>query len=123
MAYRKKATDLFEGPPQTEDRKAQDPPVSKGMEILSTLDGVRLETVTRTNRQIVEGITAGSAYVARYNSPYIQARRDRLMRLAISMGGKGREEIIEIVKAGGQMADAYYERDASGSGLDYRVDD
>ena len=45
------------------------------------------------------------------------------MRLAISMGGKGRDDIIEIVKAGGQMADAYYERDVPGSGLDYKVDD
>lgn len=120
MVIRKRAADLFSEPPDLTADQAQEPPVSKGMEILSTLDGDRLETVTRTNRAIVAGINAGTAYVARYNSIYIRQRTERLMRLAISMGGKGRQDIVDLVKAGGTMTDAYYAR---GGQSEYPVDD
>ena len=103
----KTAQDLLNEP--SDDPKAiPDPPVSHGMDILCTLDGKQLQIVTRTNASIVEGIRSAGAFVARYHSDYISETQESLMRLAVSSGGKGRTEMIEIVKAGGQMPDAYY---------------
>ena len=103
----KTAQDLLDEPPEPE-KTIPDPPVSHGMDILCTLDGKQLQIVTRANAQIVEGIRSAAAFVARYHSTYIAETQESLMRLAVSSGGKGRTEMIEIVKAGGQMPDAYY---------------
>lgn len=117
---RKKAADLFDQPPQYIDNSQPDPPVTTGIDKLSTLDGQQLEIMTRTNRAIVRGIQSGTAFQSRYKSLYIQRKTEQLMRLAISSGGKGRQDIIDIVKAGGQMPDAFY---ASNTPTDYAVDE
>lgn len=116
MAVKRKATDMLEDPFQF-DPKAPDPPVSKGMGYLTKTDGVALEILTRTNRDIVRAISAGYAYSVRYNSPYIRSKIEQIERLAISSGGKGRQELIDVVHAGGTMPDAYY-----GSQMGYPTD-
>ena len=57
----------------------------------------------------------------RYNSSYIDEKRNSLMRLAISNGGLGRSEMIQMVSAGGQMSDAYYDK-ADNRQADYPVE-
>lgn len=120
MAIRRPASDLKKGVRSTFDVSSQDPPVSKGMGFLSAEHGEKLELMTRTNRAIIDGLSAGYAYCARYNSPYIRDKTERIMRLAVSSGGKGRTEMIQMVSAGGQVTDAFYDR---GSQADYAVED
>lgn len=119
MATKRKATDMLTDP-FSFDPHQPDPPVSKGMGYLTKTDGLALEILTRTNRDIVNAIAAGYAFAVRYNSPYIRNKIEQIERLAISSGGKGRQELIDVVHAGGQMTDAFYDRESSGY---RRVDD
>ena len=112
MATKKKATDMLEDPFRF-DPTRPDPPVSKGMGYLTKTDGLALEILTRTNKDIVAAIAAGYAYAVRYNSPYIKNKIEQLERLAISAGGKGRQELIDVVHAGGALPDAFYDRQYS----------
>lgn len=111
MATKRKATDMLSDPYRF-DPSAPDPPVSKGMGYLTKTDGLALEILTRTNGEIVKAIAAGYAFAVRYNSPYIKNKIEQIERLAISSGGKGRQEVIDVVHAGGAMSDAFYERDS-----------
>lgn len=122
MSRKRPAADLLKAGNGSWQVQTSDPPVTKGMGYLAAEQGNRLEMMTRTNRAIISGISAGSAYVYRYESPYIQGKVDRLMRLAVSSGGEGRKEMIAMVQAGGQMSDAYYD---SGNAVqqDYAVGD
>lgn len=122
MARRRPATDMLRSNNTDFEISANDPPVSKGMGFLATHTGVRLEMMTRTNRTIIAGISACNAYCARYESPYIMNRKETIMRLAISSGGEGRKEMIQMVSAGGQMSDAYYDH-GSAQATDYPVGD
>lgn len=117
---RKAPKDLLDEDPIYTGPTQPDPPVSKGIDILSTLEGKSLETMTRTNRAIVAGILSGSAFAYRYKSQYISDQTDRLMRVAISRGGEGRKDIIEIIRAGGQMPDAFYN---TANPVDYAADE
>jgi|GEM_PF-5713519 len=119
---KKDATDLLDDPVDFEISET-DPPVTKGMGFLASTSGPKLEMMTRTNRDIVQGISAGAAYWQRYNSRYIKARVERIERLAVSTGGLGRTEMIQMVGAGGQMTDAYYERQTGKHQADYAVED
>ena len=122
MSARRPAVDMLKDARRPDFKvESTDPPVTKGMGFLATETGPRLEMMTRTNRAIVSGVVAASAYVARYNSSYIDEKRNSLMRLAISNGGLGRSEMIQMVSAGGQMSDAYYDK-ADNRQADYPVE-
>lgn len=122
MSRKKSAAELLDDPQGDFDIDESDPPVTKGMGFLATTQGPRLEMMTRTNRAIVSGISAGSAYVQRYNSSYVRKRVERIERLAVSLGGQGRSEMIQMVGAGGPVTDAYYDRRVGGS-ADYAVEE
>lgn len=122
MSRKKSATDLLDDPQGDFEIDESDPPVTKGMGFLATTSGPRLEMMTRTNRAIVAGISAGAAYCQRYNSRYIKARVERIERLAVSTGGLGRSEMIQMVGAGGPVTDAYYDR-KGGVASDFAVED
>lgn len=121
MATKRKATDMLEDPFHF-DPSTPDPPVSKGMGYLTKTDGLALEILTRTNGEIVKAIAAGYAFAVRYNSPYIRNKIEQIERLAISSGGKGRQEVIDVVHAGGTLSDAFYDRQGTGP-ADYVVTD
>lgn len=95
------------------------PPVSKAISYLAVTEGQQLEILTRTNRQIVAAIDAGTVYVYRYRSNYILSRIQQIERLAISSEGLGRSEMIEAVRAGGAMPDSFYQ--SEGSPADYDI--
>ncbi len=117
---RKKASDLFDEPVISEPR-SPDPPVSRGLGYLMTTEGRRLEIVTRTNRHIIGAIDAGISYYARYKCDFIIGAIERLERLAVSSGGKGRQEIIGIVQAGGQMPAEFFDGGGGVQPFDYPV--
>lgn len=117
---RKKASDLFDEPVISEAR-APDPPVSKGLGYLMTTGGRRLEILTRTNRHIIGAIEAGISYYALYRCEFILETIERLERLAVSSGGKGRSEIIGIVQAGGQMPAEFFDSGQTSQPYDYPI--
>lgn len=114
MAEDRLATDLLDNPsiPDVGDMPETaiaETPYDKAYTLLSALGGKKLEIMTRTNPRLVEAATVGYNLVASFGSPYIQGITDQLMRFAVSMGGEGRKEIVESLRAGGDMPDAYYE--------------
>lgn len=120
---KKDAIDLLDSPVDDFEVTESDPPVTKGMGFLASTSGPKLEMMTRTTRPIVKGISAGSAYIQCYRSDYIGARVERLERLAVSEGGLGRSEMIQMVGAGGPVTDAYYDRGSKRPPMDYAVED
>ena len=49
-----------------------------------------------------------------FGSEFIRGKLDQIMRFAVSMGGEGRKEIVDSLRAGGDMPDAYFEAQAGG---------
>lgn len=117
---KRKAVELLDDPYTDFEISPADPPVTKGMGFLAAIGGPRLEMMTRANRPIVAGISAGSAYMQKYKSSYIRGRVERIERLAVSQGGLGRSEMIQMVGAGGPVTDAYYDREG-GQAADYAI--
>lgn len=122
MAAKKSPMEIGNGGPQ-QDRGRPDPPVSKGLGYLMTVNGMGMEILTRTRPKIVRAIDAGTVYVYRYCSPYIQGRIEQIERLAVSDEGLGREELIRMIEAGGRLPDSYYAMGQPRPVVDYRVED
>lgn len=85
-----------------------DLPVNGIADKLTQEQGSKLEINTRANPKLVNAVAFGYVYTTRFHSTYAQGRLDELMRLAVSMDGKGRNELIECLRAGGSVPDAYY---------------
>lgn len=122
MAAKKSAWEIGNAPVQS-DKGRPDPPVSKGLGYLTTVSGTLMEVVTRTTPKIIKAIDAGTVYVARYESPYIQSRIEQIERLAVSNGGLGRDELIRMIEAGGKLPDSYYAIGQPRPVVDYRLED
>lgn len=122
MAAKKPWDIATDGPRNNGNRP--DPPVSKGLGYLTTVDGTSMEVLTRTTPKIVRAIDAGTVYVARYGSGYIQKRIEQIERLAVSNGGLGRDELIRMIEAGGRLPDSYYlTGQPIRQAVDYRLED
>lgn len=122
MAARRNSWEIDKDGPQ-KDRSRPDPPVSKGLGYLTTVEGTSMEVLTRTTPKIVRAIDAGTVYVARYGSEYIQKRIEQIERLAVSNGGLGRDELIRMIEAGGRLPDSYYMTGPQRPPMDYRFED
>lgn len=85
----------------------RDLPVNTALSKLSKLRGPELEISTRTNTTINRAAAAALIYTYRFNSAYAAARIEQVERLAISVDGQGRRDIIDTVAAGGQVPDEY----------------
>lgn len=75
---------------------------------LTVEEGRPLEITTRTT-----GIMANAAqfcliYTNRFNSKYASERIGQIERLAISMAGQGRRDLIDALQAGGAVPGEYY---------------
>lgn len=119
---KKSAWEIGSATPQS-DKGRPDPPVSKGLGYLTVTDGTALEVLTRTSPKIVRAIDAGTVYVLRYRSSYIQQRIEQIERLAVSNGGLGRDELIRMIDAGGKLPDSYYMVGQPRQAMDYRIED
>lgn len=122
MASRRQSWEIGKDDRQSE-RSRPDPPVSKGLGYLTTVEGTSMEVLTRTTPKIVRAIDAGTVYVARYQSAYIQKRIEQIERLAVSNGGLGRDELIRMIEAGGRLPDSYYMTGQPRPQMDYRFED
>lgn len=94
-------------------------PVKAVSEKLSAESGNKLQLNTRANPKLVSAVAFGHVYVHRFNSTYVAGRLDEVMRLAVSMSGLGRQEQIELVRAGGAVPDAYFSPDGKKDRREY----
>lgn len=104
---RKPAKDLRENPTITMRSDSPELPVNTAISQLTKLEGTELEISTRTSPQLARAASVGYIYTTVYGSEYVRGRVEQIERLAISNGGQGRTDLIEAVKAGGRMPDAY----------------
>lgn len=112
------STDLLNNPEVPEvaemPENLGETPYDKAYNLLSALGGQKLEIMTRTNPRLVQAANVAYNMTSSFGSVYIRGKIDQIMRFAVSMGGEGRKEIVESLRAGGDMPDAYYEAQVGG---------
>lgn len=123
MAGRKSAVDLARYPQQAPVRNLENtPPVNIVISDLETTKGEQLQIFTRSNPAMVKAARVAGYFANEIMNddgtmgiPYAADALDRAMRFAISIDGEGRKELIETVKAGGDLPSEYYERSGGSS--------
>lgn len=83
-------------------------PVKDIAKRLTVEDGKALEITTRTTNEMANAAQFANAYKFRYNSKYAASRIELIERLAISMNGQGRRDLIDALTAGGSVPGEYY---------------
>lgn len=91
------------------------PPVKKALSALMISKGPELDITTHAGGALVRAVDMGGIYVDTFNLEYVRARLERLERLAISVNGQGRRDLIDAVGAGGSLPSEYY-RPGAGAG-------
>lgn len=109
MVKGKDPQELRENPRiQIGGKKLPELPVNAAIGQLTKLKGDELEITTRSNPTLAKAASVGYIYTHTFASSYVQGRIEQIERLAISAGGQGRRDLIDAVKAGGRIPDAYY---------------
>lgn len=101
---------MFEG-----GKSGPSTPFDQAFGALTTTGGPKLELLTRTNKKLSIAIDRTYNRCFNFHSIYLRGRIDTLMRMAVSMQGKGRSEIVDSLRAGSGVPDSFY----SGGGDDY----
>lgn len=91
-----------------------DAPVTVVLNNLTVTEGQKLEILTRTNPNLANAAQIGFIFKHMYGSAYVAKRVELIERLAVSMDGKGREEQISALQAGGALPDSYFDKKSSG---------
>lgn len=94
------------------------PPVKKALSSLMISSGAELDITTHAGAALVRAVDAGNIYVSAFGLDYVRDRLERLERLAISINGQGRRDLIDAVQAGGALPSEYY-RPGVGSGATF----
>lgn len=105
------ASDLLSDPMTVSaSNKKPDAPIAVVLNNLTTVEGKKLEILTRTNPNLAEAAQVGFIFRKMFGSSYVAERVELIDRLAISMDGKGREEQISALQAGGKLPDSYFDK-------------
>lgn len=83
-------------------------PVKDIAKRLTVEDGAAIEITTRTTATMAFAAQFCLVYTERFNSNYARARIGQIERLAISMAGQGRRDLIDALQAGGAVPGEYY---------------
>jgi hypothetical protein len=83
-------------------------PIKSATKIITQTEGRGLKQHTNASRGLVEAVMFAFPYIKRWGNTYVGDMVDDLMCLAISKDGQGRKDIIEALRAGGTVPDAYY---------------
>lgn len=117
MAKKKKpATDLLEDPLVEEiPEPTEEPttPFDRAYGVLTATHGERLEMMTRTTKPLAEAINVGYNMMFNYKSRYLRGRIDTLMRVHVSLDGKGRAEMVQALQAGSGVPGEFYDQGGS----------
>lgn len=92
-------------------------PYDRALDILTVTGDDPLELMTRTNPMIAKACAISYCMVATFRSSYIAGRNNQNMRLAVSNGGRGREEIVRSLGASG---DAFSSPEVETTGRTYQ---
>lgn len=113
---RRPANDLRDNPRiQLEQDTRPELPVKAIVGHLTIEDGAELEIMTRTTPAVVRAARIGYIYANVFRSAYVAGSVEQIERLAVSVGGQGRRDLIDAVEAGGKVPDAYYNENAKRS--------
>lgn len=104
--------ELMNNPFFTDDdpKGSQDTPFDKAYASLTVTGGKRLEMMTRATPKLAQAIGMSYNLMWNYNSMYIKGRIDTLMRIHVSMGGKGRSEIVQSLQSGSGVPGEFYDQ-------------
>lgn len=112
---RKSATELLDEPlitEPTEDEMSAEPvtPFDRAYGVLTATGGERLEMMTRTTKKLAEAINMGYNMIWNFRSAYLRGRMDTLMRVHVSLEGKGRAEMVQALQAGSGVPGEFYDQ-------------
>lgn len=98
----------------------QDAPVNTVLNNFMIPSGPGLELLTRTTPNLARAGEICMIYGTMFKQedgtmgiPYMRDFSAQLMRFAVSMDGKGREEQISALQAGGKLPDSYFDHGSS----------
>lgn len=74
-------------------------PYDRALDILTVTADDPLELMTRTNPIMARACAVSYSMMATFRSSYVSGRINQVMRLAVSNGGKGRDEIVRSLGA------------------------
>ncbi len=90
-----------------------DPPVSVAMGHLTTTDGDELTIMSNVNNEVTaRAIVICDIYTYNHGSKYMAMRGRLLKHRSIAKDKGARLDLIEVVKAGGNLPAEYYEQGA-----------
>lgn len=112
----KSASDLLTEPAPLVKDSTPPAPITVVLDNLTVTEGKKLNILTRTNPNLANAVQIGYIYSTMFNSQYVASRVETIEQLAISMDGKGREEQIGALQAGGKLPDSFFE---GGSNADF----
>lgn len=120
MAKKKSATELLEEPKFSENTPVfedeviapveEGTPFDKTYGALTSTGGPTLELMTRSTKKLAKALDIGYTLMFNYRSRYIRGRLDMIMRTHVSMGGKGRAEMVQSLQAGSGVPGEYYDK-------------
>lgn len=86
-------------------------PFDKTYSILTVTGGPHLEIMTRTTPKLAQALGIGYNLMFNFRSKYVRGRMDSLMRIHVSMGGKGRTEMVAALQSGSGVPGEFYDQD------------
>lgn len=92
--------------------RKRDPPLTVVLDNLVATEGKRLEVLTKTTTELARAAVIGFIFDATiieegFTEPgcyYVRERVEQCERFAVSIDGKGRDDQIEALRAGGSKA-------------------
>lgn len=92
------------------DTRGPEIPVNTVVGKMSQTSGQELEVTTRLNDKLARAVAMGHLFGSpiSFGSSWVTSRTDQLMRLAISMSGEGRKDLIEALRAAGTIPEAAF---------------
>lgn len=75
-------------------------PFDKALDTLTVQEGPPMELMTRANPRLINAATVAYTMIKSFDSDYIRGKIGQIMRLAVSQNGRGRQEIVDSLKAG-----------------------
>lgn len=114
---KKDPTDLLNNPQAAAKRDKPEAPVSVVIGHLMHEEGKPLELTTRMTPGAARATQISFIFATQIKCPYTKEKGSVFMtdmmsqihRLLVSTGGKGREDLIAALQAGGHLPDAYYQ--------------
>lgn len=118
------ANKLTKNPPIFKAAEPKEAPIQTAYHHLTVEEGRPLELMTRTNPTLARACHLGYIFthtiahdgedgLPEFGNTYVAGYIELQERLAVSMAGKGRQELIDALGQGGKLPDSYYEKKES----------